>query len=89
MAVAVILHRLRVARIHRPFTIACAIVPFIPGILGIIYGDRVSRALSIITANAISRGLGLALSLSAVLLFIGIARGRHTAEIAGDRKSVV
>lgn len=75
--------RIHFARVHRPFTLAMGIVFPIPGVLAIIYGDDVSRALAIIAAGVLSRIIGLALLSSSIALLIGIAQGRSFWETIG------
>lgn len=75
--------RLHFARVHRPFTLAMAVVFPVPGVLAIVYGDAASRALEIIAAGVLSRIIGLALLGSSIALLIGIARGRSFWETIG------
>jgi hypothetical protein len=77
------MQRLKEARIHRPYTLTFAVILPIPGALGVIYGDAVSRALEIITAGLVSRIMGLALLVGALLTLAGILAGRSLLETAG------
>lgn len=77
------LRRLSLARVHRPYTLAIATVVPIPGVLAIIYGDATSQALSNLAAGVVSRVIGVALLVGAVLTLTGIARGRSLIEATG------
>lgn len=77
------LTRLRRAKQDRSFTLALALGLPTPGTLALIYGDQVSAALSIIVAGVVSRVIGTAFLTGAVLILIGLARGRHMTEIIG------
>lgn len=68
---------------HRPFTVVIAAVLTIPGVLALIYGDEVSRALSEISAGIISRFMGGALLVGGLTTLIGIARGKALTETLG------
>lgn len=76
-------HRLNLARTHRPFTLVFAFVLPIPGALAIIYGDDVSRALNTISAGVLSRVIGIALLVGAMATVTGLARGVSLYEAAG------
>jgi hypothetical protein len=76
-------HRIRLARIHRPYTSALAVILPIPGILAVIYGDEVSQALSNISAGILSRFMGAALLIGGVMIMVGIIRGKSLVEAVG------
>lgn len=80
---ALIAHRLNLARTHRPFTLVFAAVLPLPGVLAIIYGDDVSRALSDISLGVLSRVIGIALLTGSVITLIGLAFGVSLYEAAG------
>lgn len=71
------------ARRERPFSLSLALVVPIPGGLALVLGDAVSRALSNVTADAVSRSMGALLLVGALFTLMGIARGKHIAEVIG------
>lgn len=75
--------RLVEARSRHPYTLAFGLLLPIPGILALIYGDGVSRALSIIVADDISRGMGAALLIGSVLVLFGTLRREPIVEVSG------
>jgi hypothetical protein len=75
--------RLQQSRVHRPYTLAFATILPIPGVLALLYGDRVSQALSNIAAGVISRGMGAALVVGGVLIIVGIVGARSLIEAVG------
>jgi hypothetical protein len=77
------LRRLNFARRYTPYTLAFAIVLPIPGVLAVVYGDAVSRALENISAGSTSRLMGSALLLGPLITLVGIIRGRTFAEAIG------
>lgn len=83
MYACTVAHRIRLARIYRPYTIAFAVILPIPGVLAIIYGDSVSQALSNISAGILSRFMGIALLVGGVAVIAGIAKGKSLVEAAG------
>lgn len=75
--------RFRRAWVHRPFTVVLAVVLTIPGVLALIYGDRVSQALSNVAADHISRSMGAALLVGGITTLAGITRGHTLTELLG------
>ncbi len=76
-------HRLAAAWVDRPYTVVLAAVLLIPGALALVFGDEVSRALTIIAADTVSRVMGAALLAGGATTLLGIARGRFLAEAVG------
>jgi len=60
----------------RPFVTAYSIGLIPVGVLAIIFGDKVSRALGELAANSISRGMGFALFTGGVITLLGILSRR-------------
>lgn len=83
MYACTVAHRIRLARIYRPYTIAFAVILPIPGVLAMIYGDSVSQALSNISAGVLSRFMGAALLVGGVAVITGIVKGKSLVEAAG------
>ena len=75
--------RICLAWVDRPYTVVLAAVLIVPGALALIYGDDVSKALSTIAADNISRIMGATLLLGGLLTLTGMARGSAIVEIAG------
>lgn len=71
-----------VRRVH-PFTLALGLILPLPGVLAVIYGDGVSRALSNLVADDLSRGMGVALLLGALLALFGVLRREPLVEVSG------
>jgi hypothetical protein len=80
---AVLIQRLHTARVDSPYPLSFALLFPIPGVLAIVHGDRVSQALSNITAIYISRGMGVALFAGSVLVLVGIIRNRALIKAVG------
>lgn len=77
------LARLAAARRARPFTAIFAIVLPIPGVLGIIFGDNVSQALTNLGAGTFSRLIGIMFLLGCATTLHAIATGRVLNECLG------
>ncbi len=75
--------RVQWAWVHRPYTVVLAVVLLVPGALAIVYGDKVSAALSNIAADSISRLMGILLVVGSTLTLVGIARSRALVETLG------
>lgn len=60
----------------RPFVTAYSIGLIPVGVLAIIFGDKVSRALGELAANSISRGMGFAMFTGGVITLLGILSRR-------------
>ena len=60
----------------RPFVTAYSVGLIPVGVLAIIFGDKVSRALGELAANSISRGMGFALFTGGVITLLGILSRR-------------
>lgn len=75
--------RLAAGRRNHPFTLAFGLILPLPGVLAIIYGDGVSRALSNLVADDLSRGMGAALLTGAVLVLFGVLRREPLVEVSG------
>lgn len=70
-------------RSGHPYTLALGLVLPVPGVLAVVYGDHVSRALAIIAADDISRGMGAALLIGSVLVLFGMLRREPIVEVSG------
>jgi len=77
------LFRIKFARVHRPYTLVFGVVLLLPGVLAVIYGDQVSRALESISTGPLSRIMGVALLSGSLITLVGIARGRSLWEALG------
>lgn len=75
--------RLKLARIHRPYTIVFATVFIIPGVLALIYGDATSSALTNISAGILSRIMGALFLIGCTLVLYGLAQGQSLYETTG------
>lgn len=75
--------RLHITRRSQPYTLAFGLILPIPGSLAVIYGDGVSRALSIIAADDVSRGMGASLLVGAILVLFGALRREPLVEVSG------
>jgi len=53
------------------------------GVLAIIYGDRVSKALGNLAANSVSRGVGFALLIGGIITLLGILSHRALMQTLG------
>jgi len=80
---AEMIRRLRFARVHQPYTLAFAVILPIPGILAIIYGDAVSRALETLATGTVSRLMGMGLLIGGLTVLLGIMLGRSLLEATG------
>ena len=60
----------------RPFVTAYSIGLIPVGVLAIIFGDKVSRALGELAANSISRGMGFAMFTGGIITLLGILSRR-------------
>jgi len=61
---------------HRPYITAFPIGLIPVGVLAIIFGDKVSKALGNLAANSISRGMGFALFTGGLIALLGITSHR-------------
>jgi hypothetical protein len=75
--------RVAFARIHRPYTLVFALVFPIPGVAAIIVGDEISAAFANISADFVSRAMGVTMVAGSVLTLVGIMRGRSLWEAGG------
>lgn len=75
--------QLLAARRGHPYTLAFGLLLPIPGVLAVICGDDVSRALSNLVADDLSRGMGAALLLGALLVLFGVLRREPLVEVSG------
>ena len=73
----------REVRRRQPYTLALGLLLLIPGTLGLTYGDDVSKALSNIAADHVSRGMGGAFITGAVLVLFGLFRHEPIVEVSG------
>lgn len=71
------------ARSRHPYTLAFGLILPLPGILAVIFGDDVSRALSNLVADDLSRGMGGALLLGGLLVLFGVLRREPLVEVSG------
>ena len=71
------------ARQRHPYTLALGLLLPIPGVLGLVLGDDVSRALSNIAADHVSRGMGAAFLIGSVLVLFGVLRCEPIVEATG------
>ena len=67
----------------RPYITAFAIGLIPVGVLAIIYGDRVSKALGNLAANFVSRGVGFALFTGCIITLLGILSHRALMQTIG------
>jgi len=67
----------------RPYITAFAFGLTPVGVLAIIYGDKVSKALGNLAANSVSRGMGFALFTGGVITILGILTHRALSQTIG------
>jgi hypothetical protein len=67
----------------RPYITAFAVGLTPVGVLAIIYGDKVSKALGNLTADVVSRGMGFALFTGGIVTFLGIVTHRALSQTIG------
>lgn len=82
-AVACWRDRLYAARKSRPFTLTFACIVPIPGILALIFGDRVSQAMTNLGAGSYIRIVGILLLIGAVTTIHALVTGRVLNECIG------
>ena len=75
--------RLQWARKNRPYTLSLGFMMPYSGILALIYGDRVSSALSNISSGVPSRVIGGSLLVGGIAVIIGVFWGRYFIEATG------
>jgi len=67
----------------RPYITAFAVGLIPAGVLAIIYGDKVSKALGNLAADVVSRGMGFALFTGGIVTFLGIVTHRALTQTIG------
>jgi len=67
----------------RPYITAFAVGLIPVGVLAIIYGDKVSKALGNLAANSVSRGVGFALFTGGIVTLLGILSHRALMQTLG------
>jgi len=67
----------------RPYITAFAFGLTPVGVVAIIYGDRVSKALGNLAANSVSRGVGFALFTGGIITILGILSHRALSQTIG------
>lgn len=76
-------NNLMMARLIQPVTLVLSLTLWIPGLLAIIYGEDVSRGLTVLGVGFLARVMGVSVLVGSISVVFSILKGRSTAEIIG------
>lgn len=77
------LRRLGAAWTHRTYTVVFAATLTLTGAMAVVFGDRVSAALSNLAVDVVSRGMGAAMLAGGLATLAGVLTGRTLWEMLG------